>query len=140
VTRSARWGSNPGSRTHPPRALIVLLLITLGAGSAARAADEPMSCENAASTADMRKCENARLERAEQEMKAAYAKLERSLGDAQRKKLRTAQAAWLKFREANADFYSSALGQATLAPLAATNYRADATEARTRELKKALER
>lgn len=96
------------------------------------------SCDGASSTAAMRACENARLERAESGMNAAYRALEAKLDARGRERLRAAQDAWLAFRAAEARFQAESAAGGTLAPLIATSAQADLTEARRRDLENAL--
>jgi uncharacterized protein YecT (DUF1311 family) len=95
------------------------------------------ACENARSTAAMRECEIARLKRADEGMNAAYRSLQAKLDRRGKDKLRAAQQAWLKFRDAEADYQADAARDGTLAPLIAVSTQADLTEARRKELEKA---
>jgi uncharacterized protein YecT (DUF1311 family) len=119
--------------------LRLALVLALGCllGAAARA-EAPASCEQAASTAAMRECEIGRLRRAQEAMEAAYRRLEAKLDARGREKLRAAQAAWRGFRAAEADYQADAARDGTLAPLIAASVQADLTEARRKELEKAL--
>jgi uncharacterized protein YecT (DUF1311 family) len=94
-------------------------------------------CKEAATTAATRTCENARYEKAEQDLNAALNELMRQLDDDQKAKLRLAQNAWVRFREANADFEAATVRGGTLAPLLRVSTLADMTEARAAQLKKA---
>jgi len=60
------------------------------------------------------------------------------LDNGQKEKLRLAQDAWLRFREANADFQASIAEGGTLAPLLKMSSLADMTGARAAELRKEL--
>jgi uncharacterized protein YecT (DUF1311 family) len=93
-------------------------------------------CDNAQTTAAMRACENARYKQADQKMNAAYRSLMSKLGESGRAKLRRAQQAWIKFRDAEADFQADAAGGGTLAPLIRTSVLADLTESRWGQLSK----
>ena len=93
-------------------------------------------CKDAATTAAMRTCENARYQKAEQDLNAAFNELMRQLDADQKSKLRLAQSAWMRFREANADFEAATVRGGTLAPLLKVSTLADMTEARAAELKK----
>jgi uncharacterized protein YecT (DUF1311 family) len=93
-------------------------------------------CKDAATTAAMRTCENARYQKAEQDLNAAFNELMRELDADQKSKLRLAQSAWTRFREANADFEAATVRGGTLAPLLKVSTLADMTEARVAELKK----
>jgi uncharacterized protein YecT (DUF1311 family) len=98
---------------------------------------ENAACDSAKSTAAMRECELGRLKRADEGMNAAYRRLSARHDARGREKLRVAQQAWLKFRDAEADYQADAPRDGTLAPLLAASTQADLTEARRRELEKA---
>ncbi len=87
----------------------------------------------------MRNCENLRYERAQQTLDSTYAELMKQLDATGKAKLRAAQSAWLKFRQADADFEASLAAGGTLAPLIKITVMADLTEARAVELKKSLQ-
>ena len=87
----------------------------------------------------MRNCENLRYQRAEQALNLVYADLLKHLDAAGKAKLRSAQAPWLKFRQAHADFAADMARGGTLAPLIRTTVMADLTEARAAELRKSLQ-
>jgi uncharacterized protein YecT (DUF1311 family) len=70
-------------------------------------------------------------------MNAAYRRLNAKLDARGREKLHAAQQAWLKFRDAEADYQADAARNGTLAPLLAASAQADLTEARRKELEKA---
>src|SRR4051812_18884243 len=103
----------------------------------AQSASESAACENATSTAAMRQCEIARLKRADDGMNAAYRSLQSKHDQRGKDKLRAAQQAWIKFRDAEASYQADAARDGTLAPLLAASVQADLTEARRRELEKA---
>jgi len=115
------------------------LLAGLSVCAAFQTAETGTGCKNATTTAAMRACENARFQKAEQELNAVYKDLMQQLDEGRREKLRLAQNAWLRFREANADFEADAVRGGTLAPLIKMTVLADMTEARRAELKKALQ-
>ena len=93
-------------------------------------------CENAQTTAAMRECENSRYQRADEKMNAAYRDLMSRLDAPGKAKLRRAQQAWIKFRDAEAAFRADAARGGTLAPLIRTSVLADMTESRGEQLSK----
>jgi uncharacterized protein YecT (DUF1311 family) len=111
---------------------VVSVAVVYGAQSSI---ESKTDCQAAQTTADMRACENARYEKAERELSAAYERLMSRLDPVARDKLRLAQRAWLKFREAQADFRADAARGGTLAPLIRITVWADMTEARTADLR-----
>lgn len=93
-------------------------------------------CETATTTAAMRTCQNARYESAQRELEGAYQALLTRLDNEQKQKLRRTQHAWLRFRDANADFQASTVRGGTLAPLIRISVLSEMTNARTMDLKK----
>jgi uncharacterized protein YecT (DUF1311 family) len=100
---------------------------------------EALPCSSETTTAGMRSCENNRYQRAEHALDAVYAELMKQLDAAGKEKLRTAQSAWLQFRQAETDFEAQVAEGGTLAPLIRITVMADMTEARAVELKKSLQ-
>ena len=123
-----------------PPALIVAAWWLLGAPAQAlgQAASQDAACENAKSTAAMRECEIGRLKREEAGLNAAYRSLSARLDPRGQAKLRAAQQAWLEFRAAEAQYQADAARDGTLAPLIAASVQADLTEARRKDLEKAV--
>ena len=80
------------------------LLGVLASHALTQTGDTSSECANAETTAAMRACENARYVRAEKDLDAAYKELTKRLDNARKEKLRLAQRAWLRFRDADADF------------------------------------
>ena len=120
--------------------LIIMLSWLLGVPGQAlgQATGQDVACNDAQSTAAMRECEIGRLKRADAGMNAAYRSLSGKLDQRGREKLRAAQQAWLKFRAAEAAYQADAARGGTLAPLIAASVQADLTEARRKDLEKAV--
>ena len=119
--------------------LRLFAMLALATALVAPAAAQPSgACEGARTTAAMRQCELARLARAEEGVDAAYRSLSGRLDAGGRARLRAAQEAWLAYRAAEARFQADEARDGTLAPLIETSVRADLTEARRRELERAL--
>jgi uncharacterized protein YecT (DUF1311 family) len=93
-------------------------------------------CANPVTTAAMRNCEASRYTIALQELSAAYQGLMKRLDRGQKEKLRITQRAWLRYRDANADFQASLIQGGTLAPLVKVSSLTEMTKARTQELKR----
>ena len=136
---SLRRSKMPKLRLFLPVPAMCLLGCLLGA-IPVHGIEPSVDCKNAQTTADMRACENARYEKAEQELNMVYENLMQKLDSGQQEKLRVAQRAWLKFRDANADFMADAARGGTLEPLIRTSVLADMTAARAAELRKQLEK
>jgi uncharacterized protein YecT (DUF1311 family) len=84
----------------------------------------------------MLNCQNLRYQRALARLKSAYEKLLSKLDAPGKIKLQAAEAAWVVFRKANADFEADAARGGTMAPLIRTTVLADMTEARSANLEK----
>lgn len=93
-------------------------------------------CASAVTTAAMRNCEESRYATEQQELDSAYQDLMKHLDGGQKQKLRKTQRAWLRFRDANADFQASLMEGGTLAPLVRIGSLTEMTKARAQELKK----
>jgi len=126
----------------PGRPILIAALCWLlgapGSQALAQAAAESAACASATSTAAMRECEIGRLKRADAGMNAAYRSLSAKLDRRGQEKLRAAQQAWLEFRAAEAQYQADAARDGTLAPLIAASVQADLTEARRKDLEKAV--
>ena len=120
--------------------LAVCVTITIPVEAADEAAQKAQGCASAETTLALRSCESARYVNAEKQLNSAYRQLEKSLDLGRRIKLRVAQRAWLRFREADARFQGDGARGGTLAPLLEVSALADLTEARTAELRKAMQR
>jgi len=120
--------------------LILAAVLCMAAGLVAQTRNQvpqiPKECEDTVTTADMRSCESARYETAQRELRVAYQELMEHLDAGRKEKLRTAQDAWLRYRDANADFQASLAKGGTLAPLIKISSLTEMTRARTIELKK----
>ena len=117
-------------------AFVLVLSSCLHAQNAPQAQESSATCDAATTTAAMRACENDRYETARQEMETAYHSLLTQLREPRKKKLMVAQRAWLRFRDANADFQASAAEGGTLAPLVKISALEAMTTARAAELKR----
>ena len=125
----------------PSLRLVLFVCTTVGllAQTPKQAGQSAGECENADTTAAMRTCEASRYATAQQELDSAYQGLREHLDTGQREKLRLTQRAWLRFRDANADFQASLVQGGTLAPLVRIGSLTEMTKARTQELKKEAE-
>ena len=116
--------------------VVVLLGVPGGASSQEPRSTRNVQCEDVQTTAAMRECENSRYQRADEKMNAAYRDLMSRLDAPGKAKLRRAQQAWIKFRDAEAAFRADAARGGTLAPLIRTSVLADMTESRGEQLSK----
>ncbi|HYW38150.1 MAG TPA: lysozyme inhibitor LprI family protein [Terriglobales bacterium] len=116
--------------------LVVFVCTTVGLlpQTPAQSGQGAGECDHAVTTAAMRDCEASRYATAQRELDSAYRNLVKHLDDEQKRKLRITQRAWLRFREADADFQASLVRSGTLAPLVRTGSLTEMTKARTEEL------
>ena len=101
-----------------------------------QAGQSSSECENPVTTAAMRTCEAARYATAQRELEIAYRGLMDHLDSGQKERLRVTQKAWLRFRDANANFQAGLAQDGTLAPLLRIGSLTEMTKARALELKK----
>jgi uncharacterized protein YecT (DUF1311 family) len=86
----------------------------------------------------MRACEQDRFDRAERNLQTIFNRLLDQEPPSTKVKLRAAEAAWLMYRKAEADFQADAAQGGTLAPLLRITTLADLTEARCANLQKSI--
>jgi uncharacterized protein YecT (DUF1311 family) len=126
-----------------PRLLIVAFASywfgALMAHALAQAPENGTDCKEAITTAAMHACANERYQKADRELSTVYGELMKRLDKGRQEKLRLAQRAWLRFRDAHADFEGDYARGGTLAPVIKMSALADLTEARVAELRKELQ-
>ena len=121
------------------RLVTITAAVLIGAAAFAFADDwvEPeQSCDG--NTREIVECLIARTKQWEKRMDTAFKQALADAGPKQRNKLVAAQGFWLKFREANCDYYD--LGPGTYARIQTGYCMKDLTAARARELESATER
>ncbi len=97
-------------------------------------------CANAQTTAEMRDCTNREYKQADDELNKVYRQLISKLDDAGHKAaLKTAQLAWIKYRDANCEFESYLYRGGTIEPVIRYNCMTSMTVSRTKELREYLE-
>lgn len=77
------------------------------------------------------------FQKADKELNRVYAKLNKALEPSKRKRLVTAQRAWIKFRDAESDFWASEMEGGSAEPMLYSGHQAQMTKQRTRELNEA---
>ena len=119
------------------RACVLLALCLLAGPKTANAAeDAEKNCEG--STYDIVTCQKGNLAILEKQLAKAYAKALQMADNAkQRKQLERAQDQWLKFRDADCDYYE--LGGGTIARIRGGICMLDLTRTRAKELEEAVE-
>lgn len=119
----------------PAFLLLMSLLGTQVLPLPARAA-EPPACETATTTAQMLQCAGARFDEADRELNRIYGEVMAHLDEARRAQLRTAQRAWITFRDAQALFEGGAAQGGSLKGVLELSAKAALTRERTEQLKK----
>ena len=99
---------------------------------------QQIPCSTEVSNASMQTCEANRYKEANKDLQATYTQLLHQTSPTDRSKLTHSQAAWVRFRTANAKAAVISAGGGTLGPLLQITTLADMTAARTTELKKLL--
>src|SRR5713101_2558120 len=97
-------------------------------------------CANAQTTAEMRDCAGREYKQADEELNRVYRQLMAKLDNEGRKTaLKTAQQAWIKYRDANCDFASYLNRGGTIEPVVRYNCMTGVTVSRMKELREYLE-
>src|SRR5688572_31083266 len=92
-------------------------------------------CADAQSQAEMNICWGKEYKAADAQLNAAYREFNSKLNPEETAQLKTAQLAWIKFRDANCEFVADAYKGGSIRPMIAAMCLADVTNARTSELK-----
>ena len=92
-------------------------------------------CAEAQSQTEMNICWGKEYKAADAQMNVAYRDFTAKLSPEETAQLKTAQLAWIKFRDANCEFVADAYTGGSSRPMIAAMCLADVTSARTSELK-----
>lgn len=92
-------------------------------------------CSDAASTAEMQTCADKLYQAADAELNRVYRQLASKLSTSRREKLKTAQQAWIAFRDKNAAFAASVVEGGTMYPILEISELTTMTKQRTEQLK-----
>lgn len=113
--------------------LIVALLLSSISIAGQKPKDDP--CPNAQSQLEMNMCWGNQYKAADAQLNAAYREFNSKLNPEETAQLKTAQLAWIKFRDANCEFVADAYKGGSIRPMIAAMCLADVTNARTSELR-----
>lgn len=94
-------------------------------------------CPNARTDSEMSACAAQKYKQADAELNRVYQELMRAAGAADQK-LKTAQLAWLKFRDAECDYQTAGYEGDSMRPMVYNFCLADVTTARTKQLRNSL--
>ncbi len=119
------------------RTLLIGIAAALLLGAAPAFADEAdgIDCNNAMTQSDMNICADKDYRAADKLLNAAYAKAVAGLDAHSRDLLKTAQRAWIKFRDAECAYEAAPNEGGTIYPLEYSGCLTALTMARTKELK-----
>lgn len=115
--------------------LITLLLLTVDGGYAVGQKQKPKPCEDAQTQADMNICWGNEYKKADAALNKTYQELAAMLDEAEKAQLKTAETAWLKYRDTNCEFVADQYKGGSIRPMIAAICLADVTNNRTTELK-----
>ena len=117
--------------------VIALCLLLAQTGAAQKGNQDP--CANAATTADMRDCMGKEYQKVDAELNRVYKQLMALTEDeGEKAALKTAQQAWLKYRDLHCEFESYENKGGTIYPVVYTGCLSAVTAARTKELREIL--
>lgn len=121
--------------------LCASIILCLSVSTTVARAQEPKDpCENGQTTVEMRNCAGKEYQKADAELNDAYKQLMSTITDeGHRAALRTAQQAWIKYRDANCEFEAYLNRGGTIYPVVYTSCLSAMTTARTRELRELSE-
>ena len=97
-----------------------------------------VDCKNPMTTYDMRECASLEYEVADKKLNTVYNKLRKMQDKIGKQKLKTAQKAWIKYRDTKAVFDADDARGGTMQPLLETSSKTQTTENRAKELESSL--
>lgn len=113
-------------------ALSMLIFVTVPTGPQAQKKDP---CTDGETTAEMKQCAAKKYKQADDELNRVYRQLMSKLDDeGHRTSLKTAQQAWLKYRDNNCDFESYLNRGGTIYSVVVTDCMTSMTTSRTKEM------
>ena len=113
--------------------LLILFLFTAPIASG-EVPQKPEPCADAQTQADMTICWGNQYKAADAKLNQVYRQFTAKLDDEEKTQLKTAQTAWLKYRDANCEFVADQYKGGTMRPMIAAICLADVTDNRTKEL------
>lgn len=118
-----------------------MLIVFAALGDPAEPQKTQDPCANPQTTAEMRDCAGREYKQADDELNKVYRQLMARIGNDEGRKtaLRTAQQAWIKYRDANCDFASYLTRGGTIEPVVRYNCMTGMTVSRMKELREYLE-
>jgi len=111
-----------------------LLLVLIGV-SVSVSGQKTKPCADASTQADMNICWGNEYKKADARLNQTYQQLATMLDDDEKAQLKTAENAWLKYRDTNCEFVADQYKGGSIRPMIAAICLADVTNNRTTELK-----
>ena len=99
-----------------------------------RGQKKPEPCADAQTQAEMTICWGNQYKAADAKLNQVYRQFTAKLDDEEKTQLKTAQTAWLKYRDANCEFVADQYKGGTMRPMIAAICLTDVTDNRTKEL------
>ena len=115
--------------------LTALLLLAVVGGHVVGQKQKPKPCEDANTQADMNICWGNEYKKADAALNKTYQELAAMLDEDEKAQLKTAENAWLKYRDTNCEFVADQYKGGSIRPMIAAICLADVTSNRTTELK-----
>src|SRR5215471_17569529 len=112
--------------------LIALMLMSV---TSAGQKPKPKPCEDAQSQAEMTICAGNEYKKADAQLNKTYQELVAMLDDEDKAELKTAETAWIKYRDAHCQFASDQYRGGSIRPMIEAICLTDVTTNRTTELK-----
>jgi uncharacterized protein YecT (DUF1311 family) len=118
---------------------VLIILAALSGFAGAQKTKDP--CADAQTTVEMRDCAGREYKQADDELNRVYRKLMAKIGNDEGRKtaLKTAQQAWIKYRDANCEFASYLNRGGTIEPVIRYNCMTAMTVSRMKELREYVE-
>jgi uncharacterized protein YecT (DUF1311 family) len=120
-------------------AFILSCFLLTTTNASAQGGQDENPCEKAQTTIEMGECAGNEYQKADAELNSVYRQLMSSLSDRDyQSALKTAQQAWLKYRDANCEFETFDSRGGTIHPVVYSLCRAHMTRARTKDMRAAI--
>ena len=118
----------------------IIFCFLMATSAAAQSGQAPDPCSDAQTTVEMRDCAGKEYKKADAELNSVYKQLMSKLMDAgHQTALKTAQQAWIKYRDANCEFEAYLNRGGTIYPVVYTGCLSAMTTNRTKELRELIE-
>ena len=119
---------------------IVVLVVVLSVGSAiGQGTKKPAPCSEAGTQVEMNDCAAKEYKTADSALNRTYQQLMAKLEPEEKTGLKTAQTAWIKYRDTNCTFVADQYKGGTIRPMIYALCLADVTGNRTAELRNQIE-